>query len=90
MQPHLQRFKVQTIIRRDDQLAVEDELFFFHAAENVEDFGEIAAQRFARPRNHLDRLTVAPRNAAEAVPLGLILPAVALGQFCRRQRFHRN
>ena len=64
--------------------------FVRSAREHVDDLGEIAPERLARLGLQLDLVAVAEGEAAEAVPLGLVLPAVALGQLGGEQGFHRR
>ena len=62
----------------------------FSAREHLDDLGEIAAERLARLGGQRDLVAVAAREAAEAVPLGLVLPALAVRQLGREQRLHRR
>ena len=62
----------------------------FSRAQHLHDLGEITAERLARLGRQRDLVAVAPREAAEAVPLGLVLPAVAVGQLGGEQRLHRR
>jgi hypothetical protein len=59
----------------------EDDLAVEHVAPGGElQLGEVAAQRLAVARLEVDVLTVDEGDRPEAVPLGLVDPAVALGE----------
>jgi len=60
----------------DDDLSIDDVAAFGQAAE----LGEVTRERLAVARLQLDLVTVHEDDRAEAVPLRLIRPAVALGQ----------
>ena len=90
MEPKLERFERKHVTGRDDQLAVEEELAFFHRAKHLHHLGEIAAERLARLGGQRDFISVTPSQTAETVPLGFVLPAVAGRQLGREQRFHRR
>ncbi len=65
----------------DDDLAVEDA-----AAVGEPQLGEVAGQRAPVARLELDVVAVHERDGAEAVPLGLVGPAVAVGERGSRAR----
>ena len=65
----------------DDELAVEDV-----AAVGELELREVAAQRLAAARLDVDVVAVDEDDCAEAVPLGLVRPLVALGQCLARER----
>ena len=54
------------------------------AAGRERELGEVAAQRLAVARLQVDVVAVDERDRAEAVPLGLVAPAVAGRQRLRR------
>src|SRR6185369_8530074 len=89
MQPQLQGVERQYVAERDDQLAVEQEAPLLRPAKHLDDLGKIARERFPRLGRERDLIPVAARKAAEAIPLGLILPAFALRQLGREQCLHR-
>ncbi len=88
MQAHLQRLEIERIGQRNDELAIDREALFLHPREHFQHLGEEAAERLARSRDHLGGVAVAAGDAAKAIPLGLILPAVAFGQFGGEQGLH--
>ncbi len=90
VEAQLKRVERQHVADRDDQLTVEQEAIVLQRVEQFDDLGEIARQRLARLGGQRDLGAVAAREAAEAVPLGLELPAVAIGQFGGEQGFHRG
>src|SRR5690606_24238244 len=81
MQAKLQSVERDRAGRDDQQLAVEDELAGFQPGEHGFDFREVSTQWLARFRPELDIIAGADGNAAKAIPLGLILPALAVWQF---------
>ena len=90
MKPHLQRSERQRLALGQDQLAVEHEPLLLQRAQRLDDLGEIAPERLARLRSQLDGLAIAEGEAAEAVPLGLELPALPVGNRIGQPRFHRR
>ena len=55
-----------------------------------DDLGEVAGERLARLRLQLDFVAVAKREAAKAVPLGLVLPPGAGRDLVHDARLHRR
>ena len=90
VQPQLQRLERQHAADRDDQLAVEHEPVAGSAAMRRDDLREIAPERPPRLGLQLHVLAVAEDEAAKAVPFGLELPALALGQRLDQLRLHRR
>src|SRR5439155_16756148 len=78
VKPELERFERQAPALDNDQLAVEREPVLRKGEENHCDIREIAGERPSRLGPERDVAAVANGDAAEAVPLGLILPASAL------------
>jgi len=68
-------------IAADHDLAVEHV-----AARGKRELGEVARQRLAGARLHVHVLAVDEHDRAEAVVLGLVRPAVAVGQLLARSR----
>ena len=58
--------------------------------QRFDHFGEITAERLARLGRQLDLSAIAGREAAEAVPLGFVLPALTVRQLRGEQGFHRR
>src|SRR5690348_15147418 len=88
MKAQLQRVERQRVADGNDELAVEQELPCLEAAQHFGDFREVSRQRLAGLRRQRHLVAVASREATKAVPLGLELPAFALGQLGREQCFH--
>ena len=86
MEPQLERVERQDVADRNDQLAVEQEALLRYAVEHLDHFRKIARQRLSRLRGQRHLRPVASREAAEAVPLGLKLPALRLRAVRRRAR----
>lgn len=79
-------------IRRaeDDELTVEHELRAGDGAQRVDDLREVPRERPLVAAAQVDVVTVAERETAEAVPLRLEEPVVALGQRATQHREHRR
>ena len=90
MKPKLKRVERQRIADRDDELAIDQEAALLQPAKHLDHVGKVAAERLARLGGQRDLVAVAASEAAEAVPLGLELPSVAVGQLGREKRFHRR
>ena len=58
--------------------------------KQLDDLWKIACERLSRFGRKHDFVAVAACEAAEPIPLGLVLPAVALRQFGRQERLHRR
>ena len=89
MQPHLHRVEVEDAVALDDDLAVERRERRQELLERSQ-LREVAQQRprVARPEPELARAVL--EQAAEAVPLRLVLPLVALGQLADELGLHRR
>jgi hypothetical protein len=73
--------ELHAVLAEDDDLAVE------HVAPGREaQLGEVPRQRLAVARLQVGLVAVDERHAAEAVPLRLVRPALALGQLRARAR----
>jgi hypothetical protein len=70
------------------KLAVEQEALVLKAAQDFDDVWEVPAERLSRFRNKRHVVAVTVREAAKSVPLGLVLPSVALRQLGREESFH--
>jgi hypothetical protein len=78
----------EVALHRHDQLPVQHEAARGHRTHRRHDVGEIALQRLARLGPEGDRLAVAEDEAAEPVPLGLVLPARARRDLVHEPRLH--
>src|SRR5436305_1054039 len=90
MQPQLQFVEDQCDLHRDGQLAIENKAFRADSLKRVHDVREIARQRLAGFRLQENFVTVAKRDAAEPVPLRLVLPLIADRNFLDGPRLHRR
>ena len=89
VQPHLHRVEVEHAVARDHDLAVERGVRRQKVAERAK-LGEVAQQRPLVPRPERKLAAVVLEDAAEPVPLRLVLPLVALGQRADELRLHRR
>ena len=64
----------------DDDLAVDDAALGQRGGERGDELGEVAVHRLLVAALQQDLVAVAEDQRAEAVPLGLELPALAVGQ----------
>ena len=87
VQPHLHRIEVEHAVSGDHDLAVESGVGRQALAERAQ-LREVTKQRPAVPRPEGDLTAVVLEHAAKAVPLGLELPAVALGQLLDELSLH--
>ena len=89
VEPHLHRVEVEDAVARDHDLAVERGVGRQQLAERPQ-LGEVAQQRplLARPERQLAAVVL--QHAAEAVPLRLVLPAVAGRQLGDELGLHRR
>ena len=93
MKPSEERIEVELAIDGNDELAVEDEPRLGHRFELRDDLGEVATQRSVVPTAEIHRVFVTERDAAEAVPLGLVEApggqrALQAGEHRRDGRLH--
>src|SRR5436190_5340591 len=88
MQPQLQFVEDERALHRDGELAIENKAFRWDSLKRFDDIREETRQRLPRFRLQENFVAVAKRNAAEAVPLRLVLPLVADGDFVDRTRLH--
>ena len=70
----------QPAVAGDDDLAVEDAALGQGGPQRVGQLREVAVERLEVARLGEDLVAVAEHEGAEAVPLGLVQPAVAVGQ----------
>src|SRR6266540_4259857 len=77
-------------IRRNHDLAVEDEGAGFQLADGFGDLRKIADERLARLRLQLDMIAVAKREAAESVPFRFVLPLRPVRDLADGQGLHRR
>ena len=89
VEPHLHRVEVETAVALDHDLAVERGVGREEVAERAQ-LGEVAEQRPLVPAPERELAAVVLEHAAEAVPLRLVLPAVALGQLADELCLHRR
>ena len=90
MQTQLQCLERQSVAAGDDQLPVDQELLRLQAAQHLSDLGKIARKRLARLGSQRDLIAIAPGEAAETIPLWLVLPTLPLRQLGSEQRLHRR
>jgi len=74
---------------RDDQLTIEHEAPRIEGTDRRLHLGKVARQALAGPRLQLDVRAVPQRQAAKAVPFGLVLPALIARQLIDEPRLHR-
>src|SRR5260370_17105151 len=89
MDPLLEGSEVEPIGAHDDQFAVQHHLVLTQLPEGRQQFWEVPGHRTLSSAHKLDAVAVAEHEGAESVPLGLVLPAVALGVAVTRRRQHR-
>ena len=76
----LQRVEVEAGRAGDHELGVDHAPLGQGGAERVDQLGEVARQRALVAAAQLHLVAVAEHDAAEAVPLRLVEPAVAFGE----------
>ena len=89
VEPHLHRVEVEDAVPSDHDLAVERGVGREQVAQRAE-LREVAKQRPLLPRPERELAAVVLEDPAKAVPLGLVLPAVALRQLGDELRLHRR
>ena len=89
MQAHLHRVEVEDAVALDHDLAVERRERRQELLERSQ-LGEVAQQRPRVPRPEPELAGAVLEEAAEAVPLRLVLPLVALGQLADELGLHRR
>ena len=89
VQAHLHRVEVEDAVARDHDLAVERGVGREQLAERAQ-LREVAQQRAPVARPERELAAVVLEHAAEAVPLRLVLPAVALGELADELGLHRR
>ena len=88
MEAHLQGLEREVTVDFDHQLAVDDKSLGRNLGQQGENFGKVASERFAGFRMKRDFLAIFEREAAEAIPLRFVLPAIALRQRLGGARLH--
>src|SRR3954465_11106492 len=73
---------------RHDDLAIQDEAFRVQIERSGDDLRKIALQVLAALGEHRDAAGIPREDAAEAVPLGLVLPLRSLRNLVDRPRLH--
>src|SRR2546425_8748528 len=89
VQAHLHRVEVESPAELDDDLSVERRVRWKQRSQRAE-LGEIAEERTAVAAPESELAAVVLQNAAEAIPLRLVLPAVSCGQLFDELRLHRR
>src|SRR5206468_11365924 len=89
VEAHLHRVEVESAVPRDHDLAVERGVWRHLLAQRTQ-LGEVAQQRPLVPRPERELAAVVLEHAAKAIPLRLVLPAVALGEGANELCFHRR
>jgi len=89
VEAHLHRVEVEHAVAGDHDLAVERGVGWHQLAECAE-LREVAQEWPAVPAPERELAAVVLEHAAEAVPLGLVLPAVALRKLPHELRLHRR
>src|SRR6185437_4826836 len=85
-----QRIERQRLAVRYDELAVEHELLCSKSSQRCHDLREVARQRLARFRSQLHLCAIAKRDAAKAIPLGLVFPFRSRWKLGDGLRLHRR
>ncbi len=80
MDPLGEQVELLDPVDRHDHLAVEHEPLRGQCEDELDDLGEVAVHRTAVAALQLDVVAVPEHDRAKAVPLGLVAPALALGQ----------
>ena len=88
MNAHQQLVERQHVAFRHDELAVENRPRRFERKQRLDDLRKIAIERLSRLRAKLDARAIPERQAAEAIPFGLVLPLRAFGKARDELRFH--
>ena len=89
MEPRLHRVEVEDAVVRDHDLAVERRVRRKEVAERPE-LGEVPEQRPLLPRPQRELAAVVLEDPPKAVPLRLVLPAVALRELAHELGLHRR
>ncbi len=90
MQPQLQLVEGKGVVDRNGELAIKHETRRRKPLEVRDHVREITRERLAGFRLQENLARVAKSDAAEAVPLRLVLPFVADRNFVDGARFHRR
>src|SRR5205809_4727052 len=90
MNPHQEVVEREAAFDRNHDLAVDNKLLRLQLQEARHDFWKVSSQRLAALRLQVDLRAIAKSDAAEAVPLRLVLPVVTSGVLLNRLRFHRQ
>jgi hypothetical protein len=90
VQAQLQFIKGKGALDRNGELAIEHETFCGQFSECLDHVGKIAGEWLAGLRLQKNFFAVPKSNAPETIPLRLVLPFVADGNFIDGARFHRR
>lgn len=90
MKAHLQFIERQSPVDRNDQFAIEDELFRGQLLERGNHVREVTRERFAGFRLEENFIAFPKGETAKAIPFRFVLPLCALGNFIHGTRFHRR
>src|SRR5579872_5474731 len=88
MNAHEEGVKGELSVLGDDDLAIEDEFSCGEGGEIGGELWKIAGERLGGLRHEIDAGLIAEGEAAEAVPLGLVLPVRADGEVGGGESFH--
>src|SRR5207245_10828799 len=88
-QAQVQPVELERAVGLEDDLAVQCRVRWQEIAE-LSQLGKISKQRPLVPTPERELSAVVLEHAAKAVPLRLVLPALALGKLFHELRFHRR
>src|SRR5688572_22927228 len=88
MDAHQEVIEGEAVVDRDHDLAVEHEPLALEGGDRLYQLREVAPQRLARLRLELHFGAVAEDQAAETVPLRLVLPPGSLRDAVRQECLH--
>ena len=77
----------RTVVR-DDDFSVQHEVRCLHGEKRLDQLGEVARERLSCLGHQVDLVAIAEGEAAEAVPLRLVLPFAAGGKLVDELRLH--
>src|SRR5439155_24026839 len=88
MNPLQEIVERENSLERNDQFRIQHEPLRLQIQQQVDDFGEVARQRLPALGPQLQSVTVAECEAAEPIPLRLILPYRTDRQLLHELRLH--
>ena len=88
MNAHQESVEGELAVLRDDDFAIKDEVSCGEGGEIGGEFGEIAGEGLGGFGHQLDTSLIAEGEAAEAIPLGLVLPVGTDGEVGRGLGLH--